>query len=305
MYTKNASQHLGLDVHSHEQLDFVDVFIDKDSKLFIDPLLIKCFTDFDIYAHRVNDRLNSFFNYFFSVYSNPANRSEKNTLLKHAQEINETKLGYGNGLNGKGSTCQGLVKLFSPLEDLFDNQINISSPIDVPLVLHGFAEDRFSDMITNIISDILIDFTYDQCQKYKIDTVQAIEPRYFWDDTQNQWKPVFGDRLYINDTPILLVPKWFVRPKYFYNTRDFFIQKIVKYLQNKTEIAHGYRPSITELNEQLLTEYGCIHAVIFDFLKNYPGLLESYQDDLGLKYDFTDFHLNDVTLDDLLYRSEQ
>ena len=50
----------------------------------------------------------------FKAY-NTCNRQDMRCLLSHAGEQNATRLGYGNGDNGKGNTADGLLEIFQPL----------------------------------------------------------------------------------------------------------------------------------------------------------------------------------------------
>ena len=80
-------------------------------------------------------------------------------LLSHAGEQNATRLGYGNGDNGKGNTADGLLEIFQPLEQLISSIRTIGKAEDLPLLIPGFAEDGMSDLLTNILHECLNEFT--------------------------------------------------------------------------------------------------------------------------------------------------
>lgn len=299
MYNFHISHGFAREIKSHAQIEFVDVLTNKDTPLFIDPLLIQCFDD--PLSQRVNYRLNCFFDSLFQLYKDPMDEIEIAEFFAHASEINETKTGYGNGFNGKGSSINGMVDKFSQLERIFASGINFSSPEDVPILLQGFAEDRFSDLITNVISDILNEFTIMCCEKYEKNLEHAAKPRYYWDEKSGLWKAKMGERLVLEGTPVLLLPKWFVRPRYFYNTGDFFRKRLVKFLQQDQFEKTGNKPTSKDLQTQLVAEYGCVHAAMLAMLKDQPQLLDQYKDDIGLSYSNYDMCLNDELLDEMLY----
>lgn len=78
----------------------------------------------------------------------------------------ETKLGYGNGENGKGKTATGLIDSFRGLSVLVHDIPTISRAQDIPVMVEGFAEDCMSDLLTNILHEPLNDFTAEQMRKY-------------------------------------------------------------------------------------------------------------------------------------------
>lgn len=89
-------------------------------------------------------------------------------MLSHAGEQNATRLGYGDGDNGKGNTAEGLMKKFSALDSLIDYIPNMSKPEDLTIFLPNFAEDGLSDLLTNILHKQLNEFTLSQLNKFEI-----------------------------------------------------------------------------------------------------------------------------------------
>ena len=79
---------------------FVDVVVNDDNLLFIDPILLE--TARDRWCQGANAIVQSFFNAFYEAYRTK-NQVKKEELLSHAGEQNGTRLGYGRGDNGKGN----------------------------------------------------------------------------------------------------------------------------------------------------------------------------------------------------------
>lgn len=109
-------------IHGHMHYDFVDVAINNDNLLFIDPILLE--NSQDVECQHANAIVQSYFNSFYAAYKSN-NEYKKKIILAHAGEQNGTHLGYGNGINGKGNTVHGLLNTFSPLECLLQDVSSI------------------------------------------------------------------------------------------------------------------------------------------------------------------------------------
>ncbi len=77
-------------------------------------------------------------------------------LLSHAGEQNATRLGYGNGDNGKGNTVDGLLEIFQPLEQLIKfNWDNRKSGRFTFLLIPGLQKMVCRIYFTNILHEML------------------------------------------------------------------------------------------------------------------------------------------------------
>lgn len=170
----------------HENFEFVDVAVNDDNLLFIDPCLIERWNN--AWAIKAMKHINSYFDKLFKAY-NTCNRKDMKCLLSHAGEQNATRLGYGNGDNGKGNTADGLLEIFQPLEQLISSIRTIGKAEDLPLLIPGFAEDGMSDLLTNILHECLNEFTMEQMHKYGI-LSNGTKTFYTWDMHAGEWKKV-------------------------------------------------------------------------------------------------------------------
>ena len=115
----------------HMNFDFVDVQLDSDNRIFIDPAVLGNATD--EWSINVNRCVQSFFDSLYEALKN--NKSDN--LLDHAHEQNATKFGYGNGQNGKGKTADGLEVALSKLKNLVYAIPTISKGEDIPVLVEG------------------------------------------------------------------------------------------------------------------------------------------------------------------------
>ena len=208
----------------HKNFEFVDVVVNDDNLLFIDPCLIKRWNN--AWAIKAMKHINSYFDNLFKAY-NTCNRKDMKCLLSHAGEQNATRFGYGNGDNGKGNTAGGLLEIFQPLEHLISSIRTIGKAEDLPLLIPGFAEDGMSDLLTNILHECLNEFTMEQMHKYGI-LSNGTKTFYTWDMHAGEWKKVEKPVYFVNGKELLLVPKNIVRKNYLFGVSQYFTRIILE-----------------------------------------------------------------------------
>lgn len=298
---KHIAELLGYPDARHSHFDFIDINVLDDQKLFIDPCLIETIND--DWCRDAASIINDFFNHFYEAYrSNDYNK--KLILLSHANEVNFTKLGYGNGVNGHGNTAVGLINDFRNLEGLIARIDTISKPMDLPIMVSGFNEDGLSDMITNIIHLKLNEFTLEQLalagkQPNSEDTF------YTWDNINSVWKEVTKPCYRYEEDKILLTPKRIVRKKYLFGANQFLMRVILErakvataYKNEKGETR--YRRSKKELRRSILKEN---HLWKYEYTSQKaaedPTYLDEYHRNIPLFY--FEKGMSDNNLDRLIY----
>lgn len=210
---KHFSAQSNLGITSHSQIPFIDVPLDGDVPLYLDPDLISA--DTSPVGVQAGRSINTFFNTLFDA-CRQRNYPLIWQLLSFAREPNETHLGLSQGLScGKGSTPKLLFPIFKHLIDLgcFDDGL-ITLPSDVMLWTPNFERDRMSDLLVNIIRQDLFMFTIQQFSHYGL-PVPAAEDRpyrgYYWSTDQFRWCLASAwPALTVKGFPVLLVPKSFV-----------------------------------------------------------------------------------------------
>lgn len=228
--SKHVSEHMGLKVSSHSEIEFVDVVMAPDTRLFLDPCLIEFGKD--DWCIQAQKTISNYFDRFYGLYQCRAHDDEKLRLFEFAHEINATRLGYGNGHNGKAKTPMGMLQTFSTVGALRSSGIEISKPSDLPVFIKDFAEDCLSDMLTNILFGHLMEFTLLQCQRYGVATSKTPKPYFYWDCVSSNWKAYEGRCLLIEGHLILLVPKHIVRDRYYFTASQYFSRIILGKIQD-------------------------------------------------------------------------
>ena len=288
----------------HANYEFVDVAANDDTKLFVDPCLMRKSDDPIIL--KANAEIDSFFDVFYKAYIT-GNERAKMELLSHAGEENATKLGYGNGFNGKGNTMQGIIQDFRPLEELIASIPNISEPEDLPVLLPGFAEDGLSDLLTNIIHEELSEYTLQQMNKYGI--ASNDETVFFsWNGEEKRWEQVHRPAFFYNNKEILLVPKNIVRKNYLFSTAQFFQRIILEHLReegNYIDMDGNYYPK-KEVMRTLQSKHASedehwIYRQTIDYTKRKNHVLDEYHERLGSFYLESGDAMTDEELDEAVY----
>lgn len=294
------SDYLGLP-HQHSLFAFVDTRPEKDTKIFIDPCLIEAGTSgFCNRAHYVVD---NYFDVFYSLFKRSATRQELLELFMHTHEINAAKLGYGNGRNGKAKTPDGMLNTFSDVHTLFKKGLPLSTAIDLPIFIEGFAEDCMTDLLTNILFLELNQFTLEQCALHGYHGINNVRNFYYWDASIHSWKEYTGPMMIINESPILLVPKEIVRPSYYCDTEHFIRHEITERIRlERMQVVKGKEvyPNKKDLRDELGKKYGSGRIISIEEVYANPFILTSYHD--HIPHICSNMTMTDDQLDNYIYR---
>ena len=227
----HISEALGLRPLSHAEIPFVDTLLAKDVKLFFDPWLIA--QSDSIWCRRAQPILDSYFDRFFTLYRTGAPDTQKLKLFAHCHEINSTRFGYGTGHNGKAKTPEGMLETFSSVPALFAAGVPLNHSGDLPLFIDRYAEDCLSDLFTNILFQMLNEFTLEQCLRYGKEPRPCPPGYFYWSAEDGRWREYQGPCLLVDSKPYLLVPKEMIRNRFFFGTNQFFSRIIIEGIQRE------------------------------------------------------------------------
>lgn len=298
MHISNAFQ----SPKGHVNYDFVDISLSTDTPLFIDPCLIK--SSNTPFCQKASSVIDDYFNVFFNMYSSGSTNKEKLMLFEHAHEINATKLGYGNGKNGKAKTPMGMLNTFKSVDDLFKRGICFSHPIDLPIFIEDFAEDCLSDMLTNILSQLLNDYTVEQCARYGIQPQNTDQSYYYWNTETHSWELSKSQMIIIDKAVILLVPKHIICKNYYYNAEQYFRMIISERIQQRKTTVNSdgkeIKPYKKDIKFDELAKYETIREMDIAHTISDPSTLTEYHARMPQSY--TNRYLTDDELDDIVYK---
>lgn len=309
----NFSTHFHLNIRGHRDIEFVDVPMDTDVKLFIDPGLVE--SGNDSFSRACATSMKTYFDNVFEC-CRQEDYSGLRRLFACCAEINSTHLGNSqNHPCGRGASEDILMTVFTDMieQGLFKQGI-ILTPSDIHVLAQNFDKDRMSDLLTNVLQHHLVSFTNSVCEE--IGLAQNSVPRGgFWNVEVGQWS--LGTwTLPIADTgPVLLVPKGFVSKSYHYTTGGYISKYLLEYrkeyhLNTRSDLCHeremknGARklvpPTKAELRaKELAGRPYKGHAV--DFALKNPDTMARFRAERASEFADGEFTLSDHELDMLLY----
>jgi len=154
-------------------LDFLDVNLNFDNPLYLDPLKIANInSDFGIQCQR---KIDDFFSFLMTTIDN--NEQDALELLMVTDEPYETCLGVGRGdpKSGKSVREKKIKKIIESVRKSKAREsgfLNDFGDFTTYIPLIGF--DNVSDILTCIIRKELLDYTKTQCLLYGFTTINEI-----------------------------------------------------------------------------------------------------------------------------------
>src|SRR5579864_3580213 len=211
------------------ELDFVDVPLQTDTRLFIDPFALSQRVDrWSIEAHAT---VVAFFQAIIDLIRGDHDQ-EALELLFHLREPNETRLGFSRRRpKGAGVGHMQAEQLFAALTNSTAVRTGfIHSLQECELMVDGIGRDKISDLTTNIIRRHLVLYTQDQCLLHGIAMDQVPLPPWF-DPQQTRWVDEYNNLPVHHGKPILMVPKAIVRLFPAYQPGRYYTHFVLNFLQ--------------------------------------------------------------------------
>lgn len=203
---------------------FVDVDVDHDNRIFVDPSAIR--NGSCRYSIQADARLISFFEevLHWRRSLDLVERSRGLDTLQCMREPGQTRLGYSaRGTDGKGFG-KGLGRtLWDALGDPVCSDKALHRIEHLPLFLEGVGKDLISDMVTRIVMDILVDFTQEMMVSYpQLARETSIEAIMLWDPNTLAWVERDVELPYIGGKQLILLPLGWVSDKLLMSDRPYY-----------------------------------------------------------------------------------
>jgi uncharacterized protein YlzI (FlbEa/FlbD family) len=217
---------------SQAELDFIDIDINKDIPLFLDPFFLG--NRNDRWSTEATLTLRSFFQKLIDL-TKGGNEIAARQLFDNLHEPNSTCLGMSVGApGGKGVGKEDTSKIYDNLLKSKAIQTGLLQDIeDNILFVDNFGKDKLSDMTTNIIRKHLIEYTKAQCILHNIKLTEKVPSDFYWSRQDEEWKTEYTTMLVIQNRKILLVPKGVASFCESYTPDKYYNHFILNFLQNE------------------------------------------------------------------------
>jgi hypothetical protein len=280
------SDHFGIS-RSQSQLDFVDIPLDTDIRLFVDPYALHV-SPVD-WLRTCGDLVA---NYFELLIQTLKARDEAKALglLSNLHEPNETRLGLSKGApSGRG---WGRVQAKQLYERLSKSKAVISGKLrdlgDFELLIPGIGSDKISDLAINVIRGELTTYTEEQCDLYGVPT-ENVPAGVFWNPDDQRWESHYANLPVYKDKGLILVPKIAVRRRLVPDYQEFYNYHILRFLEAEhlragDALVHTLKNGNPRVYKgDLRAKYKISKEFLFDFSEAHPAELRAYKKSLPNK----------------------
>lgn len=273
-------------------LDFVDIDLELDTPLYIDPSALAARDD--SWSMVSLNQVNTFFqSVITSIHNNDRERCLE--LLSHLGEPEETHLGFSKGTNkGRGVGKKQAEGIYDALNHSKASKTGLLKDIsDLALFIPKLGRDKVSDMTTNIIRYNLIIYTQQQCKLYNIKT-EHVSTGFYWSISGMEWKQSYTKLPLYKGEKILLVPKYTVRYQVGVDATQFRKKFVLNFLQEEHLKAGGSLVKAIKKSEgvaikkkfrkkDLDKEYPKGKEFLTEFSIENPDVINKYRDSLREK----------------------
>lgn len=270
-------------------LDFVDIRLDTDIEVFVNPGSIKSLQS--QWGQICTSLLQDFFDTIIKHIKSD-NNSVAQKLLASLNERNEFHLGFSSGKScGHGFGTGSAESVWKALVKSRASRSGLLRDLeDTCLLIEGIGRDMISDAVCNIIRGPLLKYTQDMCKYYGIPMVPQVDSGPIWDPNKKGWDhaliplPVtqsFGT--------VVLIPKNIVRCKVSYNYTEYYRYYLLPEMQREelnansslVEVLKGKR-RVTK--KALMEKYGANKLAVVEQTIKRPYILSQYKSEKDAQY---------------------
>lgn len=313
---QNFTKTHSLPVSGHRQIDFVDVPINTDVRLYMDVEHIM--HDPSFIAEQARIHIDDFFHTLAQAAAEK-DMDKLYHLLSYGGEPNETHLGLSrHHSRGNGVSAEILMPIIEDMIrlGLFEKKL-VQGLSDLHLLTPRFGSDRLSDLVTNIIRIPLHAFTRAQYNTWGIpyDDGDRSYKCPAWDLGQHNWVMTNLPSFKALGNPVLLIPKTFVGRTLLSTPEQLFRRYALTYAQEQQLEECGplctiypdrkgkrkvRKPSKRVLQSNIL-QHESYKQYIYHSALSHPEMLPNYHQEVQALATSGDIFLSDSELDNLLY----
>jgi hypothetical protein len=266
------------------ELDFVDIDLDTDTPLFIDPFAIRQRPD--PWSQICTQTLVKFFQHIVDNIR-AENEPEAKKLLSYLREPNETRLGFSkNKPQGAGIGDMQADQVYNALKGSSAVQTGfLSSLEECELMVDGISRDKLSDLATNVVRSHLVEYTQGQCKLHDLPMRSVAVPPCFNPDSM-EWAAQYAELPVHSGRIVVLVPKTIVRYDPAYEHQRYYRHFVLEFLQTEhinagsslVRFLKNGTPWIAK--KDLMEKHRCSKEFLYEFSEKHPEVLAKYRESL-------------------------
>lgn len=268
-------------------LDFVDVDVTTDVRVFVDPRAIRI--QQGEWHNSCIDLLKSFFHEVLAAISKGDSRKAMG-LLDRLTEPNETHLGLSKGRSrGHGLGGVGARMIVSSIQQSRAAQSGLLEDLeDTALFIDGIGPDIVSDITTNVIRGALLGYTQQVCDDYGIPVYGDRYAGWVWDENNLEWTEVHADLPVVNDEILLLVPRSVVRVSLICDSTRYYRRAIAplheqKEIQAGSGLVYALKSGVRKVNKDaLIKRYGNSKSDVTRHTEDFPEAFRRFKNTPGM-----------------------
>lgn len=280
------SDHFGIP-KGQSQLDFVDIPMDTDIELYVDPYALHV-SPVD-WLRQCGDLVANYFQVLIEALRDK-DHSRAMTLLSNLREPNETRLGQSRGKPaGRGWGAEQAKQLYQRLSA---SRAVASGKLkdldDFELLVPGIGSDKISDLAINVIRGELAAYTEEQCDLYGVPT-EMVPAGVFWNPGERRWESRYARLPVYEERGVLLVPKVAVRRRLVPDSQEYYDRFVLRFLEAehlnaRDALVHTLKNGNPKIYMgDLRGKYPLSKEFLFDFSEKNPSVLNSYKKTLPEK----------------------
>ncbi len=277
------SEYFKLD-STQPHLDFVDIRLDTDIVVFMDPSAIKASTS--TFGHECASFVQ---NYFEAVLQRikTGKDAEAQRLVSCLNERNEFHLGYSQ--NKSRGHAFGTISAAVVWGALSKSQASVTGLLkdleDTCLLIEGIGRDMISDAVCNILRGPLIHYTQHMCQYYDVPLTPAVDSGPIWNPVKEVWESTLLPLPMTSEGKVILVPKVLVRHRLSYQYDEYYTHYLLPAMQEdeiaaRTGLVELLRDGTPHVTKKALREqYGSSKLSVLEQTLKRPHILKEYKEE--------------------------
>jgi hypothetical protein len=269
-------------------LDFVDIRLDTDIEVFVDPTALKSLKS------KWGQECSSLVQHYFEAVLRKIAAGDDEAaqlLVSSLRERNEFHLGYSAGKSqGHGFGSKSAESVWGALSKSQAAKSGLLKDLeDTCLLIEGIGRDMISDAVCNIIRGPLIRYTQDMCRYYGIPLTPGVASGPVWNPRNESWESALVDLPMTDEGKVILVPKLMVRHRLSYEYNEYYTHYLLPEMQyaelaagtGLVELLQDGRQRVTK--KALREKYGSDKLAVLKQTLKHPHVLDEYREEKATK----------------------